>query len=99
VFNSPYLAPYELTEFVHVAATEEADAYLQSLTDEELNEYWDELHGYFPKYSYGDKEDLFYFVSEALVNPDWVTPDLFTVVLPSPVRQGSRPRRPRRPAR
>ena len=83
-FTSPYLAPSEVWNFVHCAATEEADAYFKSLTREEFDQYWDDLHGYCPKFSYGDKEDLCYFVDEALVNPDWVTPELFLVCPPAP---------------
>lgn len=85
-----YLAPPALWDFVHFSATEAAEAYFKSLTREEKEEYWDSLHGYWPKYSYGDKEDLCCFVDEALENPDWVTPELFLVSPPSAPRKKHR---------
>ena len=90
-----YLAPSAVWDFVHCAASEAAEAYFKSLTDEQYEEYCDSLQGYCTDFSYGDKEDLCYFVDAALVNPDWVTPDLFPVSLsvPLPYRPSRRPAR------
>lgn len=83
--------PSELWGWFVSSLTEQERSYVQSLTDEQYEEYCEEQR-YVPDYLFGDKEDVLWCLSDALENPDWVTPDLYVYrESPAPRKRPGRP--------